>query len=134
VKIIIETIPNNAQNYNTCGNYRVNTDGSIYVTVSEMKEEYEWFVIIHELVEIFLCKMQGVNFSSIDEFDLTFEAKRKNGLYPDEDEPGDALNAPYRNQHCIATSIERMLCGMLGISWSEYEKHCVELTASYKKE
>lgn len=132
MNVKIKTVPNNRQKYNTCGNYGVDESGNIWVEVSEMMRPHEWLIVIHELVEIFLCEMEGIKVSEIDAFDLAFEKDRVKGLHTFEEEPGDA-DAPYRNQHCIATAVERMLCGHLGISWNAYEDACVKLTKSYKR-
>ena len=131
MNIKIKTIPNNSQKYNTCGNYGVDKRGNVWIEVSRMKRPYQWLIAIHELVEIFLCEIENVTVKAIDAFDLAFEWDRRKGLHTDEEEPGDA-NAPYRDQHCMATAVERMLCGYLGISWNEYEEACVKLTKSYK--
>jgi hypothetical protein len=124
MRLRAETIDHNSQRYDTCGDYE-DVEGVIEFRVSKMaRPEYEWFVLIHEIVEKFLCDMQGVKNKDIDQFDIEFERKRKKGNV---DEPGDALGCPYGRQHTIATAVERMLCGYLGIPWGVYDKEVLSL-------
>lgn len=75
-------------------------------------------IAVHELVEVLLCKHDGVTQKSVDKFDMAYEKKRKPN---DDSEPGDNPKAPYVKQHCIATGVERILAAGLGVSWKEYE-------------
>lgn len=87
---------------------------------------YNALVAIHELVEVVL--LQGVygRYGSsgfgyilglVDDFDIQYEKARPAG---DVSEPGDSVDAPYRDEHCIATAVEHMLCGAMRIPWSRY--------------
>lgn len=79
---------------------------------------YECLVAVHELVELLICRWNGVTGAAVDEFDITFE---KNRACCDFSEPGDDPKAPYRFEHCIATGVERILAAVLGVSWKKYE-------------
>lgn len=120
-RCVIQIIPHIFQFYETVGNYGIGTNGEILIFVSDLHDEkFNMLVAIHELVEVTLTQHDGVSEKSITEFDMKFEEKRNGNL----DEPGDDPKAPYRDQHSLATSVERMLTGYMGLNWSDYEKAC----------
>ena len=126
MKVTIETIPHDKQRYNTVGDYYLDLMGNLCIYVSDMKnEKYELLVAIHELAEYYLCKDRGITEKSITEFDIDFEKKR---LESNIDEPGDDPNAPYVNEHCIATAIERLMCASLNVKWDDYSKAVLALS------
>lgn len=127
MNVIIKTIPHAAQRYDTCGDWWWEGDSKylLQIRVSEMCDvRYEWLVIVHELVEVLCCRHDGVTQKQVDDFDMDFEKRRKKG---NTDEPGDDANAPYRQQHCIATGVERLLAFALGVCWADYEKEINQL-------
>ena len=116
MKVYIQTIQHEHQRYDTVGDWRQDpaTD-CLQIRVSDLGNEIEEFLIaVHELVEAFACKVDGVSEESVDKFDMA---------YVGEEEPGDRLDAPYRRQHCLATGVERMLAAYFNIEWAEYEEH-----------
>ncbi len=113
LSIEIKTIPQKEQRYVTVGDYWQEGDKDIFRISDCGNRKYEWMIAIHELVEKALCEHHNITNEQIDEFDLATESL--------DDEPGDEPNSPYRDQHCFATSVERMLCAALGLSWKEYE-------------
>lgn len=114
----IKTIPHGTQRYETVGDY-FEQDGKDMFRVSDCgNRKYEWMLAIHEMIEKALCESVGVTNEAIDDFDIENE---------DDPEPGDRADAPYRDQHCFATAVERMLCAALGLSWADYEKALGEL-------
>jgi len=62
--------------------------------------------------------------SLITEFDIEFEKNRKDG---NENEPGDDANAPYKNEHFFATTLERLRVAEHKIDWEIYNKTVGEL-------
>jgi hypothetical protein len=113
-KIVIRAIPHAKQRYDTVGDWYVNEDGELTITVSSMKDwRYELLVAIHELVEVALCTSTGVTQQNVDDFDLAFKG---------EGEPGASKDAPYRNEHCAAEGIERMLAVLIGVDWPVYDE------------
>jgi len=150
LKIQIETIPHVKQRYPTVGDwYFTNAAGQIIdpaapiISLIQSQEEVviltikvstlqDWrkvmLIAVHELVEVALCISSGVTQDQVDRFDMQYEELRKPG---DESEPGDACLAPYRDQHCYATAVERMLCAAFGLSWEEYER---EIGSLYEAE
>lgn len=85
---------------------------------------YELLVAFHELIEVFLCKMKGVTQKEVDSFDKAYEKRREAGKLTAADpiEPGDHPGAPYRHEHFIATTLERLFAVLLCVDWLEYEK------------
>ena len=119
-----KTVPQGEQRYPTVGDYW-EEDGKTVFRISEMdNSDYEFLVLIHELIESYLCKKDGVGFNDIDSFDKTFESLRKDG---DTAEPGDDINAPYYKQHQFASAIERLIALQIGVQWGEYDKKVNEL-------
>lgn len=154
MKIVIETIPHEKQRYPTVGDWvcekewpagEMPTGGKVIsqqevlrIKVSDLGDwRKEALIAVHELIEVLICKHDGVSQEAVDKFDFEFEEKRKVGLEcsPDDAEtarletlePGDDNDAPYRRQHCIATGIERLLAAELDVSWKEYEDAIYQL-------
>ena len=122
-KIIIKTIPDTHQRYNTVGDYYTDKEGNRIFTVSDMDNwKYEFLVTIHELVENALCQSRGISDEMIDAFDISFEKERLSN--PDIGMPGDATNAPYFKEHQFATKIEKMMAEELGVNWEKYAGTC----------
>lgn len=129
MRIVIETRPMAAMRYRTPGDYWVEEDGSLYITVAEeLGDDMAFLVAIHELAEFWLTRKHGMSEELITMFDEEFEKARKPG---DESEPGDSPQAPYHIEHGFATSIERMMCAALGINWKEYEDRCINIMEEY---
>ena len=142
------TIPDSAQRYPTLGDAWWN-DGPadeelvLEVRVSDLGDwRMEAMIAVHEIVESVLCIDRGIPIAAVDAFDMEFEKAREfisKYPYKGEDapwfpfrgrsvkaeaEPGDDIEAPYREQHCFATAVERMLCAAMGIAWADYEARC----------
>ena len=119
MNVTIKTIPHSEQRYETVGDWWEEKDGSLQIRVSKLGNwKYEMLIAVHELVEVLICKYRGITTAQVDKFDMDYEKKRPFGSL---DEPGDDPKAPYRNEHCIATGIERVLAACLGVSWKKYE-------------
>ena len=113
-------IPHSEQRYKTVGDYWYPTEHTQEVRVSRMDNaDYEFLVMLHELIEAHLCRKRGIKEEAITAFDTAFEAVREEG---NEDEPGDSPEAPYQKEHQFATSIERQLAAELGVDWDAYDK------------
>lgn len=120
MKICIDTIAHADQPYDSAGYYETEENGDLTITVSKMENrDFEFLVAIHELVEAYLCQKRGITDGEITAFDVAFEDAREPG---DLSEPGDSRDAPYQNEHNLATAVERMMCAALGVSWQDYEQ------------
>jgi hypothetical protein len=117
-KIKAVIIPHEAHRYETVGDYWYPSDERMELRVSDMgNEDYEFLVIIHELIEAHLCRKRGISEPEIKAFDEEFESKRVEGNV---DEPGDDPKAPYQKEHQFATKIEKQLAKELNVNWEEY--------------
>lgn len=121
MRILIETLPHAEQRYDTVGDWRIDRDGTWTIRVSKLPtktalfpEKFAFLVAFHELVEMALCVASGVTEFEVDRFDLHYVGSR--------DEPGDDDDAPYYQQHQLATGLERTMAALLGVDWTEYEK------------
>jgi hypothetical protein len=118
-KIIIETIPDKEQRYNTVGDYYFDKDGNRLIMVSDFSNwKYELLIAVHELIEVSLCKDRGVTDAAIDEFDFAFEEARL--INKTTTEPGNEPDAPYFMEHQFASKVEKMLAEQLNVNWQDY--------------
>ena len=123
-----KVIPHESHRYNTVGDYieskyRGGID-RVNFKVSEMNADYEFLVLIHELIEYYLVKRKGIDLEAIDEFDMDFEKNRKKD---DNSEAGENKLAPYRAEHLFATKVEHLLAEKLGVKWKDYDKYILSL-------
>lgn len=120
MNINIQVIPHENQRYETVGDWFYDEKGDLQIRVSKLSDwRHEVLIAVHELVEVLICKYEGITAESVDRFDMDFEEHR----HPDdESEPGDDPRAPYVREHCLATGVERILAMVLGVNWKTYEK------------
>lgn len=112
--ININFIKHNQQRYNTVGDWQFNMHNDLFISVSESGEPHtDILVAIHELIEAYLCKANGVSEASVDQWDLSHIS------HPD---PGSIPGCPYYREHMFATMIERSMCAELGHNWTEHEE------------
>lgn len=122
----IAVIPHKQQRYDTCGDWMFDEHGDLTILISAMGDwRSEMLVAIHELVEVILCKHDGVTQEAVDTFDQD---------HPECMEPGDEPTAPYRDQHCFATSVERMVCAAMKMPWSEHDQRVMNLSGDVTKD
>lgn len=101
-----------------CGDWRLRKNGSIEVMAVEMKNpDHSFCILLHELIESYLCKRRGITDTEVTKFDKEFEKKRLPG---NKDENGDATDCPYAKEHFTATNIERLIAAELGVDWNDY--------------
>ncbi len=116
VRIVIETIPHEKQRYPTAGDWWWE-DGTLRIAVSELgDDDLNLLVAIHEMIEAHLCRVDGVSEEEVTAFDMEYEKKGGDG------EPGDSEDAPYHDQHRIASDVETFTAGVLCVNWDDYEK------------
>lgn len=117
--IKIKTIEHADHVYPTIGNWTWKGQ-RLVIHVSDMADwRHELLVAVHELVESYLCRMDGVPECLVGKFDREFERQRKKG---DNREPGDQFDCVYRRQHQFAEHIEHALCEVLEVKWKDYLK------------
>lgn len=119
-EFILESIPHKFQRYRTVGDWTDKKPSRI--TVSKMgNKKMEFLVLLHELVECFLCTERGITDKEVTTFDKMFEKERDNGLHADK-EPGFDKRAPYRREHTFATRVEKIVAKELGVDWKQYSE------------
>ena len=122
MRIVIETIPHKDQRYPTVGDWWEDPDGTWHIRVSSMDHwKSEFLVALHELVEMALCKVEGIDGDQVTEFDERFLAHNR-GV-----EPGDSLAAPYYMQHQAACGFERLMAAQMRVVWPAYEARVAAL-------
>lgn len=124
MRIEVRTIDHGKQRYDTVGDYFMDKDGVLQVRISNAKDwRSEAAVLVHELVEYFLCRRSRVKLDTIDQWDKD---------HADAAEPGDVPDCPYARQHRFAENLERLLVAELGLRWDEHER-LVEASATLPK-
>jgi hypothetical protein len=93
--------------------------------------DYNFMILIHELVEMFLTERRGIPEEDITDFDRRFEVRRLRGEAPADAEPGDDPESPYFNEHQCAMVVENFLCDELRI---DPKKYAADLEEFLKKE
>lgn len=103
--------------YNTAGDwgYEVQEVGDRIVLTAEsdpsLAQHYQFLVLIHELIEAYLCMNDNITPEMVDKFDMSCDL-------PD---TGEDPRAPYHRQHIMASLVERTVCMLLGLDWYQYE-------------
>jgi hypothetical protein len=121
--IEIHSIPYKKMRYPTVGDYFDDDSGTHIVVADMQNEDYEFLVILHELVEQYLCRKRGIKEEDISAFDIEFEKNRTNGY----DEPGDSPDAPYKREHVISSIVERLIAYELNVDWTTYNNKIIEI-------
>lgn len=113
--IAANTIPHKEQRYDTAGDYLDFASGEVRLLfISDMgNADYEFLVLIHELLEQHLCLKRGIPEPVIAEYDKTYT-----GEHPDN--PGLDPRAPYHKEHMFSEQIEELIGKELGIDMVAY--------------
>jgi hypothetical protein len=144
MKIDIKSIPFKEMPYPSLDGYWDNPDGSVsFRTCEETSEKAQFLVLIHAMIEYYLCKFNGITEPEIADWDLMIEEAVKEGELPEDIDSGYAIVhnitgspvlAPYRDQHHLATAVEGLLLPSMQYSEEEYSKEIETLWASQFKE
>jgi len=95
------------------GDYYYSGD-ALKVRISDLgNADYEFLVLIHELVESYLCAKRGISEPRIAAFDQD---------HPELRDPGADPRSPYRKEHLFSETIEHLIAKELGINWDEYDE------------
>jgi hypothetical protein len=109
----LKIIPHRTQRYDTLGDWTYSTNGTLCIYASETNvAAYNWALLLHELVEAWLCRQNGITVEEVDAWDLNWSS---------DGEPGDHPQCPYHRPHQAATVIERLFLWMTGYDWEGYE-------------
>jgi hypothetical protein len=125
--INIEFIDHKDQRYDTCGDWQY-SDKSINIKISRLGDwKMDSLVAVHELIEVLLCKQDGVTEQQVDKFDFKFSSDRAKGLHPKTAEGGNDPKCPTHKQHRFANKVERMLARKMKVDWKEYARRIINL-------
>ncbi len=129
IRYVFKVVPHRKQRYETIGDWIPGRPA--HVVASRLNNsDYEFLVLLHEMVEQELCKKRGISDSVVVAFDKKFERERARGLHSPYAEPGGSRKAPYRREHAFATKIERMMAKEMGIGWKRYVRAVAKIMAS----
>ncbi|MDE1855567.1 MAG: hypothetical protein KGH57_04620 [Candidatus Micrarchaeota archaeon] len=128
-RYVFKVVPHHKQRYETIGDWIPGRPA--HVVASRLRNpDYEFLVLLHEMVEHELCKKHGISDSVVVAFDKRFEEERRQGLHSVSAEPGASQRAPYRKEHAAATRIERLAAKQLGVNWKRYTAALVKLSSN----
>lgn len=130
-KIYYKTIPHGKQRYETPGDY-YQKNKVWFFRVSKLKADYEFLILMHELIEWYLTQKRGISEKSINKFDILFENERTEGLHTEYDEAGFDIRAPYRKEHTFATKIEKEIAKEIDVDMDEYDSSVINLLKNGK--
>lgn len=137
MKINFEVIPHREQRYETCGDWWLDSEGTLQVRVSHLSDaRYSRLIFIHELVEFLLESQKcGGDLNAMeqlvketDAFDKAYEAKRR--IDDDKSEPGCEPDCPVYQGHMAAAAIEQICAMILGVNYNEYTDEVAALDQS----
>lgn len=115
------------------GDWYYDGDTFIIYARNDIPKASQLAILVHELIEAYLCRKHGVTDEAVSAFDDKYEAERKEGKHKEDDEPGDDPNAPYRIEHQAATHVERAACHALDLSWKTHSQSVIETEADHLK-
>lgn len=120
-KIKIEIVPLKKQRYETLGDY-FEKDGILHFKITDTGNTFfNKLILIHELIEQTLTEAKGIKESQILRHDLEFEKLIKDGKVEADAEPGEHKNSPYRKEHVLAETVERLMLNHLNqYTFKEY--------------
>lgn len=85
-------------------------------------EDFNFLISLHELLEEILCTKRGIKETDIQAFDQMFDREQKEGLHPEDAEPGNDPRAPYYREHMFATAMETLMCNEMGLKLCDYDE------------
>jgi hypothetical protein len=107
----IKIIEHQDQRYETAGDYWADKN-KWEIRISRMKNpDYEFLLMIHELVELYLTQKRGIKEEDITKFDLE---------HLDSEDPGSIPGAPYHKEHMFSMEVEKLIIKELGLDWKDY--------------
>ncbi len=122
--INIKFIDGKEQRYSTCGDYwETNSSYEFRITKQDTPDK-SILILLHEMVEYFLCTKRGISEADIMDFDLKWNKLNEEG-HTISDEPGNAKSAPYYKEHRFAENIERQVALAANIDWQDYDSNLI---------
>lgn len=105
----------------------VKKDDSLHfvtVTADMGNRDYNFLVLLHALVEQYLCFSHGISDKEVTGFDTGLGANLK--------DPGSSKKAPYHKEHEVANEVERIVSRALNVVWPDYDKQYDKIVKKWK--
>lgn len=115
MRIEIKTIDASVMRYPTAGDWEWLPDGALKITAPDYggQDQSALLVALHELVEAWLCRRDGVTDQEVTKFDTD---------HPKLEEPGDDPRAPYHIQHQAAMLTEKTVAMSFSADWDAHNQ------------
>ena len=115
MRVEIKTVDPAAMRYPTAGDWEWLPDGALMLKIPEYggRDVSVLLVAIHEMIEAYLCKRDGITDEQVTKFDVE---------NPKLEEPGDDPAAPYHRQHVVAMALEREAAIATSTDWETHDK------------
>lgn len=94
------------------------------VTADTGNRKYNFLILLHALVEQYLCFEHGIKDEEVTKFDRE---------HTHCDDPGSHIEAPYHEEHRIAEEVESLVSVQMGVDWVKYGKTIDKILKKYKK-
>lgn len=127
IDTIIKSVKLTDQRYETLGDYYLKDGKRIFSITKTGNDLFDDLIFIHEFIEEVLTRNKGINEEQILKYDLEFEDKIRCGEVDENDEPGEQIDSPYRQEHMIAEIVERLIANHLNINFKEYDNKLINL-------
>jgi hypothetical protein len=116
MRFILETVDKKDIRNEDVGDWIPTAYGGYIKGVDLGDADMNFVLLVHELVEFYLCMKNGVTDEQVTAFDASFLASGKPG------EAGNDPDAPYAPFHDFATVVEHLIANKLGIPWETYDQ------------
>jgi hypothetical protein len=112
----LEVLPWKKMRYLTTGDYYKTKREWKIVAADTGNSDYNFLILIHELIELYLTQKRGIAEPKIKKFDEWFERQKTKGRFKNILSPGRHPKAPYKREHMFAAKIEDLIRKELGVS------------------
>jgi hypothetical protein len=127
IKTIIKSVYKEAQRYETLGDYYMEDGIRVFSITKTGNQLYDDLIFIHEFIEEVLTRNNGITEEEILKYDLEFEERIKRGEVDPNAEPGEQFDSPYKVQHSVAESVERIMLNHLGEDFIKYNETIMKI-------
>ena len=110
-KMTVDFVKVSEQRYESLDDYYKEGDTDVFKITDTGNPTYNKILLIHALSEQLTTEYNGVKEEDIAKFDLSHE---------NSEQPGDELNAPYRDNHLLSTALEEVILAFCKIPIKTY--------------
>jgi len=123
-----KTVEAKEMRYDTVGDWNIKKgkdSSSVDVWTADMGNvDFNFLILIHELVEAYLCLKRNISNKEVMDFDKKSVAE----------DPGHSEKAPYHEEHEFATKIEKLIAQQLKVKWDRYDDKVGDTTEKVEEE